>query len=115
MRLSLMILHAMISASASQELPISELPGVGWATERKLESMGVATVSDVVLGSREALVRELGPGLGASLWELAHGRDSRRVEPPKPRKSVGAEVNWGIRFGGAALPISASQHAFIWP
>lgn len=22
----------------------------------------------------------------------------RRVEPPKKRKSVGAEVNWGVRF-----------------
>lgn len=70
---------------------------MGWATQRKLESMNIATVADVIAGSREALVRGLGPSLGASLWDNAHGRDDRRVEPPKPRKSVGAEVNWGIR------------------
>ena len=35
---------------------------------------------------------------GAALWDAAHGIDARRVEPPKDRKSVGAEVNWGIRF-----------------
>lgn len=26
------------------------------------------------------------------------GRDDRQVEPPRARKSVGAEVNWGVRF-----------------
>jgi DNA repair protein REV1 len=25
-------------------------------------------------------------------------RDDRAVEPPKARKSLGAEVNWGVRF-----------------
>ena len=32
------------------------------------------------------------------MWDAAHGVDPRPVEPPKARKSVGAEVNWGIRF-----------------
>ena len=32
------------------------------------------------------------------MWATAHGRDDRPVEPPKHRKSVGAECNWGIRF-----------------
>ena len=35
---------------------------------------------------------------GAQVWATAHGRDDRPVEPPKHRKSVGAECNWGIRF-----------------
>ena len=30
--------------------------------------------------------------------EAAHGKDDRPVEPMKMRRSVGAEVNWGIRF-----------------
>jgi impB/mucB/samB family C-terminal domain len=25
----------------------------------------------------------------------------RRVQPPPPRKSIGAELSWGIRFDGA--------------
>ena len=32
------------------------------------------------------------------MWAYAHGIDDRQVEPPKSRKSVGAECNWGIRF-----------------
>jgi DNA repair protein REV1 len=42
--------------------------------------------------------RELGEKTGENLWLMAHGRDLRLVQPPKPRKSLGAEVNWGIRF-----------------
>ena len=35
---------------------------------------------------------------GTQVWSYAHGTDDRQVEPPKSRKSVGAECNWGIRF-----------------
>jgi nucleotidyltransferase/DNA polymerase involved in DNA repair len=42
--------------------------------------------------------RELGKKTGENLWLMAHGRDLRVVQTPKPRKSLGAEVNWGIRF-----------------
>ena len=35
---------------------------------------------------------------GGQVWAYAHGVDERQVEPPKSRKSVGAECNWGIRF-----------------
>ena len=37
-------------------------------------------------------------GAGSQVWAFAHGVDERIVEPPKARKSVGAECNWGIRF-----------------
>lgn len=36
--------------------------------------------------------------VGSQVWAYAHGIDERQVEPPKSRKSVGAECNWGIRF-----------------
>ena len=36
--------------------------------------------------------------VGTQVWSYAHGTDDRQVEPPKSRKSVGAECNWGIRF-----------------
>jgi nucleotidyltransferase/DNA polymerase involved in DNA repair len=48
--------------------------------------------------SKEVLCRRLGAKSGAELWAHAHGRDERPVERPGPRKSVGAEVNWGVRF-----------------
>ncbi len=50
--------------------------------------------------SKEQLQRQLGHKTGLALWSYAHNRDDRPVEPPKARKSVGAEVNWGIRFTG---------------
>lgn len=36
------------------------------------------------------------------MWDYAHGRDARVVEPPQARKSVGAEINYGVRFNGEA-------------
>lgn len=32
------------------------------------------------------------------MWEAARGIDHRKVVTPAPRKSLGAEVNWGVRF-----------------
>lgn len=92
----------MITAQEAQpyllELPVGELPGVGWSTERKLAELGVHSVRDVHATTKQALQGALGAKAGALLWDFAHGRDSRKVEPPKGRKSVGAEVNWGVRF-----------------
>lgn len=51
--------------------------------------------------SKEVLSRRLGAQTGASLWQHAHGIDDRPVAPPKARKSVGADVNWGVRFSNA--------------
>ncbi len=62
----------------------------------------------------------------AGCRDAAHGVDERQVEPMKTRRSVGAEVNWGIRFTcqadadtfldgiAGALPIPSSKlHAFL--
>lgn len=32
--------------------------------------------------------RELGDKTGANLWDMAHGRDARIVQPPKPRRCM---------------------------
>lgn len=32
------------------------------------------------------------------LYQFARGIDDRAVVPEKPRKSIGIEVNWGLRF-----------------
>lgn len=79
-------------------LPLADLPGVGWSLQQRLAELGLVTAADVRMATKERLQRELGDKTGANLWDMAHGRDSRVVQPPKPRKSLGAEVNWGIRF-----------------
>lgn len=79
-------------------LPVEHLPGVGWSLHRRLASMGIATVADVCTRSKASLQAALGDKTGAALWAHAHGQDERVVALPAPRKSIGAEVNWGIRF-----------------
>ena len=36
------------------------------------------------------------------MWEYSHGQDSRPVEVPGPRKSVGAQITYGVRLDGEA-------------
>ena len=40
--------------------------------------------------------------LCTQLWDYAHGRDPREVEPSGVRKTVGCEINYGVRFDGQA-------------
>lgn len=79
-------------------MPVKDLPGVGWSLHARLHTMGLRTVADVRQHTKASLQRALGDKTGAGLWAHAHGHDARLVALPKPRKSVGAEVNWGIRF-----------------
>ncbi|KAL6766193.1 REV1 [Auxenochlorella protothecoides x Auxenochlorella symbiontica] len=86
------------AASAVLSLELSDLPGVGWATSKKLASLGLQSVADLQAWSKARLQAELGDKTGAALWDASRGIDTRRVAPPAVRKSLGAEVNWGVRF-----------------
>jgi DNA polymerase IV len=72
-------------------LPVGRLWGVGPRTEARLRSAGLVTTADVRRQTEPDLVGLLGQALGSSVWELAHGRDVRRVEPDRDSKSVSAE------------------------
>lgn len=80
------------------DLEVGDLPGVGWSTGKRLSESGISTISDLRSFGKDRLQSLVGKSAGATLWEFAHGRDDRQVEPPKARKSVGAEINWGVRF-----------------
>ncbi|KAL0055598.1 hypothetical protein WJX82_002289 [Trebouxia sp. C0006] len=80
------------------DLEVDELPGVGWNICQKLKEVGIASVRDARASTKDVLQREIGNKTGSQVWAYAHGIDDRQVEPPKSRKSVGAECNWGIRF-----------------
>ena len=73
-----------------QKLPVDALWGVGPVTARKLRSLGLERLVDI----RAAEVERLREAVGNQadwLRQLAHGLDPRRVEPNRPRKSVGSE------------------------
>ncbi|KAL4874779.1 hypothetical protein BJY04DRAFT_224688 [Aspergillus karnatakaensis] len=80
------------------ELPVQNLPGVGYSMSTKLEELGVKIVKDIRDLSREKLSSSLGPKTGVKLWDYARGIDRTEVGNEVVRKSVSAEVNWGIRF-----------------
>jgi DNA polymerase-4 len=74
-----------------QRLPIRRLWGVGPATAKKLEAIGVATAGDLARLDEMLLVAKLGPGLAAHLGALARGDDDRPVEPDREAKSISHE------------------------
>jgi DNA polymerase IV len=72
-------------------LPVQAMWGVGAATAEKLHRLGLQTVGDLAHTPRGTLRRTFGPHAGAVLAELAWGRDSRRVVPQIPERSVGSQ------------------------
>ena len=72
-------------------LPVTRLWGVGPATFRKLDRMGVRTIGDVAELPEDALVAALGAALGRHLHQLAHNDDDREVVTDRAVKSIGAE------------------------
>ncbi|KAL5117415.1 deoxycytidyl transferase [Pleosporales sp. CAS-2024a] len=80
------------------DLQVQDLPGVAWSIGGKLEEVGVKYVKDIRDLSKERLVQVLGPKTGEKLWEYARGIDRQEVGEQVVRKSVSAEVNWGVRF-----------------
>ncbi|KAI0879472.1 impB/mucB/samB family protein [Hypoxylon argillaceum] len=81
-------------------LKVDDLPGVAYSTAGKLEEIGIKFVNDIRQTSKERLVSTLGPKTGGKLWDYARGIDKAEVGEQPIRKSVSAEVNWGIRFIG---------------
>jgi DNA polymerase-4 len=81
-------------AAFLRDLPIARLWGVGPAVADELATLGVRTIGELGRLPRRTLVGRLGAG-GAHLWELAHGRDDRPVEPWEDPKSIGAEETFG--------------------
>jgi len=79
-------------------LTVQDLPGVAYSIGGKLEEIGVKLVKDVREVSKEKLISTLGPKTGEKIWEYARGIDRAEVGEQVIRKSVSAEVNWGIRF-----------------
>ncbi|OJD37090.1 dna damage repair protein mus42 [Diplodia corticola] len=80
------------------KLEVQDLPGVASSIGGKLEEIGIKLVGDVREYSKERLVSTLGPKTGEKIWEYSRGIDRTEVGDVVVRKSVSAEVNWGVRF-----------------
>ena len=71
-------------------LPISAMWGVGPKTAEVLERLGLRTIEDIAKLPRTTLIRAVGEASGATLHELAWGRDYRDVAPQDAEKSISA-------------------------
>ncbi|KAF9420789.1 hypothetical protein HW555_003137 [Spodoptera exigua] len=80
------------------EINLSDLPGVGRQTAQKLESLGHVTCGSLQTLSLATLKCQLGVKTGAQLFDQCRGRDPNPLNFYTVRKSVSAEVNYGIRF-----------------
>ncbi|XP_036735952.2 DNA repair protein REV1 isoform X2 [Manis pentadactyla] len=77
---------------------VTNLPGVGRSMESKLTSLGIGTCGDLQSLTMAQLQKEFGPKTGQMLYRFCRGLDDRPVRTEKERKSVSAEINYGIRF-----------------
>ncbi|KAK6946041.1 UmuC domain [Dillenia turbinata] len=80
------------------ELPVKALPGIGYVLEEKLKMLQVKTCGQLRMISKESLQDEFGKKTGDMLWNFSRGIDHRLVGVIQESKSIGAEVNWGVRF-----------------
>ncbi|KAK4226137.1 DNA repair protein rev1 [Podospora fimiseda] len=80
------------------DLKVDSLPGVAYSIGGKLEEIGIKFAKDIRETSKERLITVLGPKTGEKLWEYSRGIDRTEVWEQPVRKSVSADVNWGIRF-----------------
>uniref|UniRef100_H2ZFE8 DNA repair protein REV1 n=1 Tax=Ciona savignyi TaxID=51511 RepID=H2ZFE8_CIOSA len=77
---------------------LKDLPGVGHSTVFRLKELGVLTCYDLQQVSPQVLKNDFGNKTGQRLHELARGIDNTEVCQSKERKSVSADVNYGIRL-----------------
>lgn len=75
------------------QIPLSKLWGVGPATHKRLQRMGIETMPQLHQCPLPKLVRYLG-AQGAHLWQLARGQDNRAVLPDRPYKSISRETTF---------------------
>ena len=81
-----------------QKINVSDLPGVGRTTNHKFRSMGIETCEQLQEKSLGFLKQEFGAKFGQSIFNFCRGIDERPINFVQERKSVSAEVNYGIRF-----------------
>jgi nucleotidyltransferase/DNA polymerase involved in DNA repair len=81
-----------------RELSLRELPGVGWNLAHKLEERNMRVCADVWPHSVQSLTSWFGTSNGFLLHGYSRGIDDRQLTTVQPPKSVGCDINWGIRF-----------------
>lgn len=96
------------AAEHLRNIPVRGLHGVGRKTCRKLEELGVFTCGELAGFNQETLRRVFGSNNGRTLHEHSMGIDRRELETEIERKSISAEISYGVRFD-----VDTDTHGFI--
>lgn len=82
------------------KLDIDDLQGVGYNTRNRFQELfGTINIAELKqVASQARFCSELGPKLGKQVWDKMFGIDRAELEGAKQRQSVGAAVNYAIRF-----------------
>lgn len=78
---ALIVLREEDIPSKIENVPVSELCGVGRKLEQYLAEMGIKTFGDLNRCPREKLVKRFGIACGERLWQMGQGKDSSPVLP----------------------------------
>lgn len=84
------------------DLPIGKLHGIGPATARKMQELGIVQVQDLRKWTRNDLERHFGKA-GSWYYLVCRGDDPRPVQPQRQRKSVGSERTFTEDIEDAAM------------
>lgn len=82
------------TAATLAPLPVGRIWGVGPASAKRLEILGIRTIGDLLRFSEADLARVTGDTTG-HLFRLARGLDDRPVVPDHQAKSIGQEQTFG--------------------
>jgi len=87
------------------QLPIRKFFGVGKATEKKMNALGIFTGTDLKQWSKENLVTKFGK-TGHYYFNVARGIDNRPVKNSRVRKSLGTETTFSQDLSDVSLMLS---------
>ena len=89
-------LHVILPEAAAtfvEALAIEKFHGIGQVTAAKMRQLGIFTGAELKSWSEADLIRQFGK-VGRFYYQIARGRDARRVNPNRIRKSIGAEKSF---------------------
>lgn len=93
-----------------EEMPVRALWGVGPATAKKLQQLGLYWVRDLRGVDQASLARHVGSAMAATLASYARGEDDRPVDSRRELKSLGHDQTFATSLVGPGEVFAQCRH-----
>jgi len=83
------------------ELPLKQVPGIGWKTLQKIEAeySSLVTCGDMISSlTKNQILSLLGQSKGTRIYDLCSGVVEEDDWVEKPQKEVSVQISWGVRM-----------------